>query len=378
VSLVVDEHRQYLADQVRVSAFRDAIAEVVTPGAVVLDVGAGTGILGLLACQAGARHVYSIEAGGIIGLARSLARANGVADRITFVKGLSTRVDVIEPVDVVVGDQAGRFGFEAGLLTDFPDAARRFLKPGGVTIPSRVDMWVAPVEHAEKFAQVTFWSGAPGGFDFTPAGRLAMNTGYPARLEVAHLLADAVSPLSLDPAVDSPHVLKLDASVVARRPGTLHGIGGWFSAAMSPGVTMTNSPLARERIGRLNVFFPIERAVPIAPGDRIDMSLRVLPAEFVVTWRAEVWRAGACTARSSHSTLNGMLVTAEDLRATRPDFVPKLSAWGEARRTILELCDGQHTLAAIEHEVLRRHPDLFASLGLAAEFVAEVVTRYAA
>ena len=50
---------------------------------------------------------------------------------------------------------------------------------------------------------------------------------------------------------------------------------------------------------------------------------------------------------------------------------------GEARRTVLELCDGRRSVAEIEREVLRRHPTLFASGGVAAEFVAEVVTRYA-
>ena len=45
----LDEHRQYLADAPRVEAFRLAIAEVVRPGDVVVDLAAGSGVLGLLA-----------------------------------------------------------------------------------------------------------------------------------------------------------------------------------------------------------------------------------------------------------------------------------------------------------------------------------------
>ncbi|PYM93211.1 MAG: SAM-dependent methyltransferase, partial [Candidatus Rokuibacteriota bacterium] len=130
MSLVLDEHRQYLADDTRVSAFRQAIEEVVGPGDVVLDLGAGTGILGLMACRAGAKRVYAVDEGPIIGLARDIAAANGLQDRITHIKGLSTRVELPERVDVVLADQIGRFGLESGILEYFADARARFLKPG--------------------------------------------------------------------------------------------------------------------------------------------------------------------------------------------------------------------------------------------------------
>ena len=101
LSLIVDEHRHYLEDQVRLTAFRGAIQETVMPGAVVVDLGSGTGILGLLACQAGATRVYSIEESSLIELARDICQANGFADRIRFIKGLSTRVSLPEVPNLI-------------------------------------------------------------------------------------------------------------------------------------------------------------------------------------------------------------------------------------------------------------------------------------
>jgi predicted RNA methylase len=69
VSLIVDEHRFYIEDRPRIDAFRRAVREVVRPGASVVDLGSGTGILGLLACEAGAARVYSIEMTGMIEVA---------------------------------------------------------------------------------------------------------------------------------------------------------------------------------------------------------------------------------------------------------------------------------------------------------------------
>lgn len=50
-----DFHQLMLDDQIRMAAYKNAIQEVVKPGMVVLDLGTGTGILGLWALQAGAK-----------------------------------------------------------------------------------------------------------------------------------------------------------------------------------------------------------------------------------------------------------------------------------------------------------------------------------
>jgi len=82
LSLVIDEHRQYLCDEVRLAAFGSAVLSTVRRGDVVLDLASGTGIMGLLACRAGAKRVYSIEEGSICLIAREVASANVYSDRI--------------------------------------------------------------------------------------------------------------------------------------------------------------------------------------------------------------------------------------------------------------------------------------------------------
>src|SRR3989441_2114538 len=279
MSLVLDEHREYLADAVRVSAFRQAIDEVVTPGDVVLDLGAGTGILGLMACRAGAKRVYAVDEGPIIGLAREIAWANGFQDRITHIKGLSTRVELPERVDVVLADQVGRFGLESGILEYFADSRARFLKPDGVMIPGEIGLVVAPVECGELFGQADFWGRTPAGYDFRPALAIAANTGYPARFDPAHLLGAPARAISLRlSTVSTAAALSAEVVLEAARPGTLHGIGGWFEAQLSPGVTLTNSPLAARPIFRMQVFFPIGRPVSLGERDQIEGRLRILPA----------------------------------------------------------------------------------------------------
>ncbi len=381
LSLIVDEHRQYLSDMERISAFRESIKEVVKPGHVVLDLGTGTGVLGLFACRAGASLVYSIEEGGMIELARSVCGANGFQDRVTFIKGLSLHLDLPEKVDVVIADQIGRFGFDAGMLEYFSDARERFLKPDGVMIPSRVNLCVAPVECPEIWNQVEFWNTNPAGFDFRPARSWAANTGYPVKYCAEQLLGEPAVGTSIDLGTVSSAPLNLETSIMTTRAGTLHGIGGWFSAQLSPNVTMSNSPLSAQRINRMNVFLPIDQPVAVAEGDHVHIKMHIMPTDLVVTWKVEVWgqnqeALAASKGLFTHSTWKGMLICKEDLEHTRPDFVPKLTRRGEARLSVLKLCNGERRLSEIEEELYRCYPELFRSRGEAAVFVAEVVRYY--
>ncbi len=378
MSLVIDEHRQFLADTPRITAFDQAIRETVRPGDVVVDLGSGTGILGLLACRAGARRVYSIDDGAIVGLARAICGANGYADRMVFVRDISTRLTLPEAADALVTDQIGRFGFDAGLVTYVRDARRRLLKPAGRTVPEAVTLIAAPIEAAAQWNAVAFWTAPVSGFDVSAVWRSAVSTGYPLHVSPEQLLAEPASVGDL-PLSSGETRVRGRARYVVARPGTLHGIGGWFDARLSRSVTMTNSPLSADRINRRQVLFPIERPVNVRKGDVIEIAMTVLSDEQVVAWTVTVEGEGrGAPVTFSASTFEGMLLSAEDMARTRPEFVPALSAAGRGRRTVLELCDGTRDLSTIEREVLARHPDLFRSASEAAAFVAEVVTRYAA
>jgi protein arginine N-methyltransferase 1 len=374
----LEEHRGYLADANRVAAYARAIQEVVRPGSVVLDLGCGTGVLGLLACRAGAARVYAVDESGMIEVARRSYEANGFAERVSFIHGHSTAITLPERVDVVVADQIGAFAHGAGLQEVFADARARFLKPRGRAIPSRIELYVALVEHAETYANVDFWSGPRAGFDFTFLHSKAVNKTHLLWLRPADLLGDPARLCSFDPTDEPSPVLR--ANFTARRSGTLHGLGGWFTAQLAPGVRLTNSPLACDAIQRRCMFLPIERPVPLAPGSRVRVSMDILPGDDVLRWKvrpvgAAARDAGVPQAGFSHSTFQGMLTCKDEVERSRPEFVPKLVPLARARRLVYELCDGRRTRREIEEELRRRLPKLFRTPGHAQRFVTEIISR---
>ncbi|HSF85520.1 MAG TPA: methyltransferase domain-containing protein [Acidimicrobiia bacterium] len=81
----------------------------VREGDVVIDVGCGTGILGIIAAKLGAAKVYGVDASpDVVAVASANAEKHGVADRMEFYQG-----DLFSPLpagvkaDVIIGDVSG-------------------------------------------------------------------------------------------------------------------------------------------------------------------------------------------------------------------------------------------------------------------------------
>jgi hypothetical protein len=364
VSNFVEWHFSLLNDSARVAAYAQAIAATVKPGDVVVDLGAGTGVMALLACRAGAARVYAIEGGGMVEIVRRIVRANRLEDRIVCVYGDSKQVELRERIDVAIADQTGPLGVGGGLFAIFNDARRRLLKPHGTTIPARIDLSVGAAEYPEGWAPIGFWEERPAGFDMSAMRDVARNVGYEIHFSPAQLLSEPARVLSFNLAQPTAATLSGAATLVARRPGTLHGLFGCFSAELAPGISISNSPLGPGTIKRRAWFMPIECPVVLETGDSIGAVVHMMPAEEMVTWKVEVaGRDGVAKDKSTHSTFKGTLIAREELHRMRSDYVPRLSTRGEIERAILELCDGTRSARQIAEEVRQRFPENFGCAG---------------
>lgn len=120
-----------LKDIERTLAFRRAIRQTVRPGDVVVDAGAGTGILSFFAASAGAKRVYAVEIDPLLVAALRLSVAlNGFDSRITVVPGDAVAVDLPPDVDVFVGEL-----IETGLIEETQVAVVNALRERGVIGP---------------------------------------------------------------------------------------------------------------------------------------------------------------------------------------------------------------------------------------------------
>lgn len=370
VSSHLDEHLGYVADPLRLAQFEAAVARVVRPGDVIADLGCGTGVLGLLCLKAGAARVYEIDSTAMIGVAReSLVRA-GWGEQTVFLHGKAHQVELPERVDAVVCDQVGYFGFDYGIVQSLQDARRRFLKPGGALIPSRIKLQLAAIESDTCCALSEGWRADAIPAEFHWLRENAINTKHGVTLRKDALLGAPAELGEIDLREDDPEFRSWTVEMRIEREGILHGMAGWFECELADGVWMTNSPLSDRAIQRNQAFLPIGEAVAVKAGDVVKATVMARPAEHLIAWQVEILSSGR---RFSHSTWQGELLTPEEIARRNPAHVPKPSRISLAWACVLAYCDGQRTVHQIEQAVLRDHPDLLPSAGEISRFVSQVL-----
>jgi SAM-dependent methyltransferase len=245
-----DSHERLLADKIRCDAYREAIHSTVKPGDVVVDLGAGTGLLSFFAAQAGARHVYAIEMSGIASVAAELIEANRFRDRITLIRKGSKRVRLTERCDVLVTETLSSFCFDRENIVEFvADARKRFLKPGGHIVPQSADTFLLPFS-SDAFGVGRLSANTPGGkpafygLDYGPFIKKLLKDC--PLVNASGKQFSALSQPALGYHLDFGEDVRTPAKTFVPfriiENGRLDGFLGWFEARLCDGVTLSNSP----------------------------------------------------------------------------------------------------------------------------------------
>ena len=264
-----------LSDNIRHEAYQKAIDETVKSGDVVLDLGAGTGILGIMALKAGASKVYMIEKSDSIDLAKEIVIQNGFAEQVTYFNESSLEVELPEKVDVIVSETLGSFGVDENTLEFVIDARKRFLKEGGKIIPEEITVFIEPVESDECNQKLEFWRNIAG-IDFAPAHHVFSQKMMVEKLQNKNILAHGDPFCSIDfNTIDDAALMSTTYHVIEKR-GTIHGFAGWFDLQLSENVQLSTAA-DRPTTHWKQAFFPITEKVSVVPNDVVEIQMLVKP-----------------------------------------------------------------------------------------------------
>ncbi|KAG8436591.1 hypothetical protein GDO86_007630 [Hymenochirus boettgeri] len=256
----VSIHEEMIADSVRTNSYRMAILRNHPKlyGKTVLDVGAGTGILSVFCVQAGAARVFAVEASSVSQLARDVMKSNGMDTKVNVIDSPVESAEIPGLVDAIVSEWMGYSLMYESMLASVIHARDKWLKPGGLILPSSADMFIAPIHHPSVESRVNFWSSVKDlyGVDMACVQTFARSCIMSNEMDVnlvspEDVLSFPVKFTSIDlNSCTQEEVRHLHGSFQFTCFGSslMHGFAVWFSVTF-PGeknVILDTSPYAEE------------------------------------------------------------------------------------------------------------------------------------
>jgi type I protein arginine methyltransferase len=259
----------------------------------VMDIGAGSGILSFFAAQAGASHVYAVEAssmGEVIGVLAASNTSKFPGSTIQVInrplETITTEVD--DKVDVLVSEPIGTFLFNERMIESYLVARDRFLKPGGKMFPNVGTICIAPFSdamlHWEQSNKNGFWKTTDFyGLDLTAA--VARCT----REHFRQPIVDYINPECLVSkcletrfdfttiTVESLHTIEIPFDFEIHQPCLVHGMAGWFDAyfeGSNSTVLLSTAPWC-PGTHWYQIRFLLETPLAVNAGQRIEGTLKM-------------------------------------------------------------------------------------------------------
>ncbi|MBP0030676.1 50S ribosomal protein L11 methyltransferase [Roseofilum reptotaenium CS-1145] len=377
----ISSYGSMIGDRTRMEAYNRAMKQSVTPDSVVLDIGTGTGIFALLACQLGAKKVYAIETNPAIEVGKQAAVANGYRDKIEFIQDLSTNVKLPELADVIISDLRGVLPLFQQHIGSLADARTRLLRPGGVLIPQQDNIWVSVVEAPNWWNTINDpWDKYCYSFNMDAAKKNVNNIWGKGWVMPSQLLVQPQLWATLDyRTIENPNVGN-QMIFEPSRSGTAHGLSVWFDATLIEGVGFSTAPGMPELIYGTG-FFPFLEPVEIRLGDTISVNLQanLVNNSYIFRWDTQVWEQGKesqCKAQFKQSTFFAQSLSPQQLRKQAGTFVPQLNQEGKIVQLVLESMGQGKSVSEIAQMLMEQFPGAFSTPKEALTRVGQLSTVY--
>jgi protein arginine N-methyltransferase 1 len=376
----IKDYGEMVTDPARTQAFVTALTNAITPESVVLEIGTGAGFFALLACKLGAKKVYAVEPDNAIEVGKLCARDNPGSERIVWLQGLSTAIELPEKVDIVIGDLHGTMPFYNFNILSMRDAVLRHMKPDGIIMPRRDVLHAVPIESPEDYKSIEKpWAHDVHGLDLSAGRRFLANAWW--RRPVTDKVTMLASPQSwgeINYAEVSNPNLDGNCDWLITSSGIVHGISVWFDGDIGPGAGYSNAPNLPGLVYG-NAFFPLESPLEVKAGERLitHFSAKLIGDDYIYSWISEHFDTnGKSLVRFKQSTFNSKPISPRKLRFASPDFVPKLNQDGLISLQVLQAAQAEMKMGAIASKLQTDFPMQFGNTEEAMDAALKILQKH--
>lgn len=285
-------------DSVRTDAYRRGIASESINNQLVMDIGAGSGILSYFALLQNAKYVFAIEASSMAKNIQKLIASSNISNL-----WMKNRIEVIQrqiedctlenttkgiKVDVLISEPIGVLLLHERMVESFLLARDMFLKPNGIMIPSAGNIYLAPFTHSQLWSETMkkakFWGNNDFyGVDFSPlyesARKEVFNQPVVGYFNPTTLLSEPSSKFIDFTTISIKELqdIKIDFKWNINYTGIIHGIAGWFDIHL--GKIVLNTSPSDEATHWQQVRFLLEEPLAVNALDVIEGSIHMVVNE---------------------------------------------------------------------------------------------------
>ncbi len=269
-----DIHCLMLADKHRLDSYSSAIQKHVKTGDIVIDYGAGTGILSLMAARAGAKKVYAIDNGRNTEIMKKIIIKNSLEGRIEIICEEGAKAVIPKKADVLISEWMGVWALQDNMLPGLIYLRDNFLKENAKILPSRVSLYIVPSSQKNNFPDFSNIHG----FDLSEYNSMVCSQPFVALADTNDFLSEPKKLKDIDISSCTLVPSNFMAEYEAEKDGIINSFFGWFTACFYETVCLDTSPLTKTHWRQAQ--FSMEKPIQVKKGNLIRVSVEALNSSY--------------------------------------------------------------------------------------------------
>ncbi|KAK3004581.1 hypothetical protein RJ639_018542 [Escallonia herrerae] len=280
--------QEMLKDVVRTKTYQNVIYKnsFLFKDKVVLDVGAGTGILSLFCAKAGAKHVYAVECSQMADMAQEIVKVNGfssgnaICSFITVLKGKIEEIELpVGQVDIIISEWMGYFLLYENMLNTVLYARDKWLVSNGLVLPDKASLYLTAIEDAEyKEDKIEFWNNVYG-FDMSCIRKQSMMEPLVDTVDQNQIVTNSqlLKTMNISKMTAGDASFTAPFKLVAERDDYIHALVAYFDVSFTNCHKLTGfstGPKSRATHWKQTVLY-LEEVLTICQGETIVGSMTV-------------------------------------------------------------------------------------------------------
>lgn len=275
-SRISEWHFPMLNDNKRNEIYFQALRSYITEDTVVLDIGAGSGLLSMMAAKLGAKHVFAIESNANLAKCmKKIIAKNNLNKKITIINKnshlIKLRTDISHKADLIITEifDCGLIG--EGCLKTLSHARKNLLKPGGLILPKKAKILATAIE-LPKIRKKYMIANKISDFDLSNFNEYFRNQGEAIKITnfgKYKQLSSVQEKININFNDNFSTSIKKDFNFKIDSDGYVDCIAIWFRLYFTDDIILENHPFNNLHWDQW-VLFP-QKSIKVTRGDAVQI-----------------------------------------------------------------------------------------------------------